>query len=219
MAAAHGEAAKSLDWCGRAQTLLDRTPCLKEGVVLEGNGWCVVCWVDPGETSGWCIIAVSPYCLVDPDERILDNVAHWAAGQILGDELRQIGDALDFYRQWPDAACGTEDFILRKFSMDRALLAPVRVNAVLGYELLKGSHAAAHGSRPLFLQMPSMRLKVKEVLPATDLWLVHDPDDHGRDATAHAVTFLRRCKNSTMSGRRLRHRAWPRFFDAMGRLR
>jgi hypothetical protein len=159
------------------------------------------------------VVSVSPDALDDPHEPILDNVAHWAAGQIHGPELDQINEALDLFRVWPDAACGSEDFILQQFRRDRTLLAPVRINAVLGYELKAGDPKRKRGPmRSLFLQMPGMRLKVLELLPDTEYWLEHDPDDHGRDATAHAFTFLRRAKQEP----RLRGRAWPHMFDEKG---
>ncbi len=184
--------------------------------LVDANGWATVVWIDPGEVSGWCVAAVSPDALSDPHERILDNVAHWVAGQIHGEELRQIEEALDLYRAWPDAACGSEDFILQQMRKDRTLLAPVRINAVLGYELKRGDPKRKKGvPRSLYLQQPGMRTQVKKILPYTDYWLVSDPDDHGRDATAHAITFLRRSKQQ----RTLRARAWPHLFDEDGDLK
>lgn len=183
--------------------------------LVDANGWVNLVWIDPGEHSGWCVMSVSADCLSDPHEMILDNIAHWAAGQIHGEELHQIEEALDLYRAWPDAACGTEDFILQQFRRDRTLLAPVRINAVLGYELKRGDPKRKRGvARSLFLQMPGMRLQVKRILPDTPYWLEHDPDDHGRDATAHAITFFRRAKQKPD----LRHRAWPHIYDQDGDL-
>jgi hypothetical protein len=189
----------------------------------EENGWCNVVWIDPGEVSGWCVMSVDAEAMVDPEERILDNVAHWAAGQIHGDELVQIDDALDLYRSWPDAACGSEDFILNQFRRDRTLLAPVRINSVLGYELLVGDRRRRRGSsRHLFLQTASMGLHLLKngVIERTGLWPDRDPGNHARAATSHACVFLRRAKErqKNLRGEFLLHAAWPTLFDEGGDL-
>lgn len=86
----------------------------------------------------------------------------------------------------------TEDFILRESTMDRNLLAPVRLNAKLERDL------RGIGMR-FWLQSPS---DAKNVV--TDarlrLWNVYDAHSgkHARDAQRHGILFMRRWSSQMM---------------------
>lgn len=89
-----------------------------------------------------------------------------------------------------------EDFVLRKFSKDRDLLAPVRITARIEQVIETLRDCAPEKPKlPVFKQQPSLAMGV-----CTDvrmrrwgLWTPGAP--HANDALRHAVTFLRRCRD------------------------
>lgn len=185
--------------------------------------WANLVWADPGEVSGWSTFSVHHQALSDPDVRILDNVQHWTCGEIFGDEWRQTDQLIELYDAWDDAACGSEDFILRQYRKDRTLLVPVRINARLDYWLAQRVLPARRRNdegwweflepRRLFLQQSEMALRTMpdRVLQEIGYWtrtVMPSGLDHARDATRHALTFLRRAKQQE----RLRKEAWPDLF-------
>lgn len=182
--------------------------------------WANLVWADPGEVSGWATFSVHPDALVDPDCRILDNVHHWTCGEIRGDEFRQTDEIIELYDAWEDAACGSEDFILRQMRMDRTLLVPVRINARLDYWLAQRvlparrrgdtGHWEDVPPRRLLLQSSSMAMRTMpdNVLKSIGYWertVMPSGMDHARDAVRHCITFLRRAKTQPQ----LRAAAWP----------
>jgi hypothetical protein len=142
--------------------------------------------------------------LEDPDVDILDNVLHWEQGQFEGEEVDQAFQIAELMDLWDDAAFVMEDFILQQFSQGRELLSPVRLTAMLSY------HAAISYDSPrtIFLQMPSLAMSTVTD-PRLKSWGFYKPGSvHARDATRHAITFLRRSKENT----RLRRTAWPALY-------
>ena len=102
-----------------------------------------------------------------------------------------------------------EDFVLRKYTKDRDLLAPVRITARIEQivELLREygyakEDVAAGRVLPMFKQQPSLAMSTctDERMRRWGLWTPGKP--HANDALRHAVTFLRRCKaESGLAGR------------------
>lgn len=165
----------------------------------------VVIAIDPGGTTGWAILQVHPESLFDPEVRILDNVDWWKSGQFTGSEDQQAKDICDLFFSWPGAAMVVEDFILRKMSKDRELLSPVRITA-------KVEHSLWLRKSSYFLQAPS-EAKTTATDERLKSWGLHRPgEEHARDATRHAITFMRKAKERT----RLRMYAWQHLYAPGG---
>ncbi len=184
------------------------------------TGWATTCWVDPGGTTGWCVMSVNPEDLLGnkPVEKIIQ---HWQCGDSTGNENQMASEMLEFYDVWEDAAIGIERFVIRKFLQHDGFLSPVRVRAKIEYGLwLMEKWAAAEEERPvgrprhLWVQDPSLAkgTLTDDRQRAAGLW---DPGaDHKRDATKHCYTFLQR----TMEKPKMRAYAWPHLFKSDGSL-
>jgi len=180
----------------------------------------VVISVDAGGTTGWSIMQVHPESLVDPDVPILANMEHWEHGQIVsnGDggkyskdmEDATVDELLDLAENWVGAVWVLEDFILRKPSMARELLTPVRINASLGYSLgLLGIQ--------IVYQMPDFAKRVASDARLKE-WLLYERAggmQHARDADRHGIVFLRRLKEKS----KLRGAFFPHFYTPDGVLK
>lgn len=162
------------------------------------ESWLTVVAFDPGGTTGWCVMCVDGHAFDQPELNLEKRLLHWAAGQIVGDFDSQLDEIISLTEFWDFAAIVTESFQLRKFTRGAELLVPVEVNAVLSY-------FCRSVSRELFKQSPSLgkSTMTDERLREAKLWT--PGSDHARDATRHAMTFLRRCR----SDKKLRARAWP----------
>lgn len=164
--------------------------------------------IDPGGTTGWAVLQVHSQSLIDGDVPILANVEHFASGQFTGSELDQAIEVVDLFEQWPGSALLIEDFILRVSSADRSLLSPVRITAHI--EALVQAPRLREGlpDLPIFKQTPEMAMST-----ATDerlkRWGLYRPgEQHARDATRHAITFIRKMKGQA----NVRARAWPNIY-------
>jgi hypothetical protein len=101
------------------------------------------------------------------------------------DCIRQARDAYEFDPNLDAFAVVTESFSLRVFSENKALLAPVRINAKLERDMRKLRF-------PLQWQTPS---DAKSVVTDARLkhWHVwHQGSDHMHDAQRHGILFMRR---------------------------
>lgn len=160
--------------------------------------------IDPGGTTGWCVMQICAEAVVDDDINILDNIIHWEQGQFAGSEREQYVALADLVNAWEDAAVVVEDFTLRMFNMNKELLSPVRITAALDYHLAMDYDPV----RSMFLQTPEMAMT-----DCTDTrlrsWGMYIPgEEHARDAERHALTFLRRAKAKA----KLRVSAWPQIY-------
>lgn len=168
--------------------------------VLQEHGADYLCAAfDPGGTTGWALFAVARSALHDPEEKILANITFWSAGEFSGSESSHARRMAKLVRSWRVASTIMEDFILRKFTMGRELLAPVRVTAAFMYALeyeARPSDSSTERDRykTVVFQPPSLAMSglVDGVQREVGLWLPGQP--HANDATKHAVTWLRRKK-------------------------
>lgn len=180
----------------------------------------VVISVDAGGTTGWSIMQVHPEALVDPDVPILANIEHWAHGQIVSNgkdgkfskdrEDATVDELLELAESWGGAVWVLEDFILRKPSMARELLTPVRINAILGYAL---SALETH----IVYQMPDFAKRVASDARLRE-WHLYERSggmEHARDADRHGIVLLRRMKEKSA----LRGALFPYLYDEKGYLK
>lgn len=146
---------------------------------------------DPGGTTGWSLFAVNRAAMRSETYGILNNISFWSAGQFAGPEGSQAQRMAALAHHWRVSSIVIEDFILRKFTMARELLAPVRVTArfQMAFELL--DNPSPHGIvfQPASLAMTAV---TDERQKEWGFWLPGQP--HANDATKHNITWLRRKK-------------------------
>lgn len=166
---------------------------------------------DPGGVTGWSVFTVHPDALTDPEFRILENISHWSCGQYIGSEADQVDQMVELARTWPGAAVLCEDFLLRKFSAGRELLAPVRMNAAFSYTMRRGLiEDPKKGKQRLVTieyQLPALAMTTMtdSRLKALGFYERTVGKEHARDAVRHSITFLKRLKENS----RLRARIFP----------
>ena len=164
--------------------------------------------LDPGGTTGWCVLRIHEVAMWSNEYRILENVAHWSSGQINGSIGHQIDKLVDLVDAWPDAEVVSEDFVLRQMRGGRELLDPVRIMEPLRWWLERGGRRAwdvEEGEdwkpRELQLQQPSLAMTTitDERLKAMGILHLTNGQPHARDAVRHALTYCRRRKASMVA--------------------
>lgn len=158
--------------------------------------------VDPGESTGWCVLWWDPEVLWDPAQSIIRSHVAWRAGTISGGgENEQMALVLRHLRKYGSAEEGCavilEDFVLRAMkTMDRNLLAPVRYNAALQFSMWRGLRGVDGESRrwePSFQSANDAKNVVTDA--RLKLWNMYaEGPDHARDATRHAALHLRKLR-------------------------
>jgi hypothetical protein len=103
---------------------------------------------------------------------------------------------------WPEAAWGYEDFILRKYTKDRDLLAPVRMFSMIRFGIW------GEDGRLPFTQSASLAKSAATDPRMREAGLYRAGLPHGTDAARHVATFLRRARADA----KLREAAWPELF-------
>jgi hypothetical protein len=157
-------------------------------------------WIDPGEHTGWAIVWFDPDVLFDPDRKVSRAPVAWWAGMVVGPEVNHV-DYLMGKLRLPGVggeglACGAEDFIVHSIKKQRSFLSPVRVSSMFEWALHRG-HREPDGEfrrRRMARQAPvdALNTITDPRLRLYDMWL--PGADHPRDATRHALLWLRRLK-------------------------
>lgn len=121
---------------------------------------------------------------------------------------------------FPTSAIVFEDFIVdfKQITQARDALSPVRLTAAFSYGLYAtepfgiGPFGAAQ--QRIWIQNRSLAKTT-----CTDVrlkhWGMHDQSSgpHARDATRHAIYFMKGCQGTGMKAREKRWRAWPHLFQ------
>jgi hypothetical protein len=185
--------------------------------------------IDPGGTTGWCIISCDPESLLPGGPSVLKSVRKWNIGQVdCGSTRGNLGNSpyagistagesagsaviARLIRNWPGAAIVVESFELRKFSKDQDLLSPQRITAKIEqYLWLDGKNYFTQTASEGKSSATDERLKD---------WGFYTSEGgmvHARDATRHALTFLRRASQPGRKAAELRQAAWPWFYEMGG---
>lgn len=147
---------------------------------------------DPGGVTGWAVFQVHDIAMRDPGYKILENIAYWTAGQFSGEENSQVDEMVELAEQWDEATLVVESFILRQFSMDPALLSPVRISAAFDW---------AVRPRRVMYQAPSLAMTsvTDDRLRDWGFWNPLIGQEHARAAVKHGITWLRAEKNRRMN--------------------
>lgn len=155
--------------------------------------------VDPGETTGWSYMEVSRVVIEEQGEiNLFKSIKNWRHGQVGGPEIKQVKDlnmilseyAYDIPRD--NASVIVEDFILRMYSKDRAVLAPVRITAMLELCLdLVGNSISVK-------QQPSEAMGVitDDRLKNWGFYERAGGMGHARDADRHNLYALRKARSN-----------------------
>jgi len=147
--------------------------------------------LDPGGTTGWCVLGVHPDAIGsgDPGIKILDNIEFWVAGQFAGPEWDQCDEIIELLNAWPSARIVSEMFVLRSAVKSGDVTVLDRMNAVVG-----------HAIRPRYmvLQQPSLAMSTITDERQKDMGLWIPGQEHARDATKHALTFLKRQRDRVL---------------------
>lgn len=172
------------------------------------SGWANIVAFDPGGTTGWSVMTVHPEALSAADVKVLENIEHWAHGQFTGDEDKIAQQMLETIECWPDCVVVVEDYILRHQRKDKDSLSPIRITAKLefGLKFWPGLGGQRNATK-VFKQQPALAKTTctDARLKEWGMYQREGGEEHARDADRHALTFLRRAKDSE----RLRKIAWP----------
>jgi hypothetical protein len=153
--------------------------------------------IDPGGTTGWARFTVPRDCMYG-NER--SSVVSWDYGELTGPEDVQVDNLCRLARQTqslsymvgPALVCEDWDVDPSFKNTDTEYLSPVRIAAKLGYAIHLGkandSRLTLQGRSIAFTTMNDDRLR------RSGYWV--EGSDHIRAATRHAITALRRAKES-----------------------
>lgn len=203
------------------------------------RNFCSVVAFDPGESTGWAVMAATPDRLhgnadvhkdlilydygeidcvsQDYDEWARTNGQH--SGLNIGGENRGIEEMVGLCtRIYNLAPIVVEDFIpdMRRMDQARHTLSPVRLMAAFSYGLHKESqnYGGIKGEKRVFIHD---RANPKTTCNNERLahWGLYDSGSgkHSRDATRHCLYFLRNCTGKSPEAARRRHLAWPHLFS------
>lgn len=175
---------------------------------IKDTGTADVLALDPGGTTGWCVMSIKPRELLSNSKDLHKAVTHFACGQIHGSEDEQIDQVVELADMWPEAAVISESFHQRISSPDletNVAYSPVRINAVLRWWL-------ATEDRFLYKQSPGMAKSTWGDERLRDSRWFQTGSPHANDAIRHAATFYTRARQKP----KLRHNAWPALFTDDG---
>lgn len=154
--------------------------------------------VDPGGSTGICTIWYWPIGLGKREVPLQRCMLAWEAACLNGSENEQ---TLAILRWFANRSFGPnradmviEDFILRSAIKGRELLSPVRIGHKIDYQLWRGLKVAS-GEKAQFEPYWQSPGDAKSVMTDQRLKLMsmYTPGpDHARDATRHAVMWLRK---------------------------
>ena len=195
----------------------------------------VVIALDPGGTTGYCVMGVDPATLTGDTGDLAGSLRHICYGEIdcgtkygqtgvgvsrghdglnISGEYEGIIRMVNLVEEYPTSVVVVEDFVLdvRKANMGRELLTPVRI--ISGLSTLVQYSFGAKAMENFYIQNRSLAKTT-----CTDIrlqnWGLYDGHSgpHARDATRHAFYFLRTCCGHSVESRVKRHNAWPDLFD------
>jgi hypothetical protein len=184
---------------------------------MKDMGYVTVLGVDPGETTGWCVMGVDPRDLSSPDtplnKAVLNGIFKY--GQIeCFFENNGVQELLDLALiDYPASVIAMEDFVLNFNKADKArhTLSPVRVTSKFEYGLW--SYQENQVNR-IHLQSASLA-KTTCTDERLKEWKFYDRHSglHARDAVRHAYYFLRSVRGNTLDCHEKRWMAWPNLYQ------
>jgi hypothetical protein len=184
---------------------------------MKDMGYVTVLGIDPGETTGWCVMGVDTHALssnsVPLERAVLSGIFKY--GQIdCFYENNGVQELLDLALiDYPASAIAMEDFVLNFNKADKArhTLSPVRVISKFEYGLWSYEE---HQVNRIHLQSASLA-KTTCTDERLKEWKFYDRFSgvHARDAVRHAYYFLRSVRGNTVSEAEKRWMAWPNMYQ------
>jgi hypothetical protein len=163
--------------------------------------------IDPGGTTGWCLITVLRSAVFADAE---PSIIEWDYGELTGPEPRQATEIAQMCREIQGLDYKTGPAVMSERwtadpsfkSADQEQYSPIRINAQL--ELLH--YQGKMGDSTLHFQSRT----IKSATGVSDdrlmrLGIYVEGSKHIRDATKHALTALRRARES----RKFALKLWP----------
>lgn len=154
--------------------------------------------VDPGGSTGICTIWYCAEELGDSSIPLQQSLLAWESACLYGRENEQTLQILKWFASRSTGADTAdmviEDFVLRTAIKGRELLSPVRIGHKIDYQLWRGLKVAS-GKRVQFepyWQSPSDAKSVMTDQRLKIMSMYTPGPDHARDATRHAVMWLRK---------------------------
>lgn len=190
---------------------------LRDEVLTSGMRKLTVVGIDPGGTTGWSVLKVDGFKLLDQAIPVHQAVTKWTNGQMdCGSTSGNAGDSatandLDLGISETGEAAGVwmleqiinnvtelpgttavviEDFILRTNNKSRDALSPVRITAALQQLLWEGQYATVYKQQP----SEGKTALTDERLKKRGFYTGSNSDRHARDADRHALLFLQKCR-------------------------
>jgi len=153
--------------------------------------------IDPGGTSGWAIIGIPRNSMFNDAPR---KIIVFTYGQITGSYTDQAVHLMDIAASYKEPlAIAMESFYPMKPIIDESYLSPLAVIHRVQMLIDMG-----HVHLPIFYQTPNQAMQVANDERLRRWGLYVQGPDHIKDGTRHAITFIRRAKDS----RPLRNTAW-----------
>lgn len=160
------------------------------------NGLVYAMGIDPGGTSGWAVIGVHERTIY---RDYPGRISHFEAGQVTGGYSAQVLELMRISTLFHPLIIALESFDPRKPIRTEEYTSPILIGARIQFCI--DTHYVL---KPLFYQTPSQAMDTANDY-RLKVWGLYQPGpDHIKDATRHAITFIRRAKSSE----RLRTEAW-----------
>lgn len=160
--------------------------------------------IDPGQKSGWVSIVFDMEQLVSaPAPERWRSIQSWETGETWGPEPEQAHELALLATEHPGVVL-IEDFILRKMSSDRELLAPVRVTARFEQQIWMWNEWGEKPPVSIYKQPPSAMYGFERELHKEGLWSPGMKD--ANQAGCHTLHFLRRLRTEP----EFRERVYPK---------
>lgn len=162
--------------------------------------WPSAFWVDPGVVTGCCVVWYDPVVLLDRSRPMLHSVLAWSAWMESGGENYQTRQHCKTIAEISSEhlTIGVESFVPRRLDQSKAFLSPVRLRAALEFAAWSGIRGVDGEKRiyPVISQTPSDAKNVVTDgrLREWNFWT--KGPDHPRDATRHALLFLRKLRQA-----------------------
>jgi hypothetical protein len=149
---------------------------------------------DPGGVIGWAHLVIHYNAFITPQAKVLANLIRWDTGEFYDTEHANIQQCISLvraarYGEMPfhsKTHVVTEDFELTQIIGGHNLLSPVRINAILEWEVAKiGGVHFAYQKRQMRTNITRERLKMTGLKPK------------GKDSFAalqHAIVWARLIK-------------------------
>lgn len=188
--------------------------------------WPSAFWIDPGVVTGCCVVWFDPIVLLDQQNgSMLKSVLAWSAWMESGGENHQVRQLVKTIADigGEHLQVGVESFVPRRLDQSKAFLSPVRIRAALEFAAWSGIKGwdGVRRNMSVVSQTPA---DAKNVVTDGRLreWNFWTPGpDHARDATRHALLYLRKLRAAGSSLLQTNHGSDPDWaeFSTRGRNR